>query len=108
MSSVFVWFCVEVGGVSGAGAAASHLTALDPISLALLTPQVTAAGDAHHPPATQHAPLTALTSTPLFITKAETYIEIPLLITTINEHRVRDNLSLLPEKFLYNFNVCDE
>lgn len=46
MSSVFVWFCVEVGGVSGTGAAASHLTALDPISLALLTPQVTAAADA--------------------------------------------------------------
>lgn len=67
MSSVFVWFCVEVGGVSGAGAAASHLTALDPISLALLTPQVTAAGDAHHPPATQHAPLIALTSTLVFI-----------------------------------------
>lgn len=40
MSSVFVWFCVEVGGVSGAGAAASHLAALDPISLALLAPQV--------------------------------------------------------------------
>ncbi|XP_028162812.1 protein muscleblind isoform X6 [Ostrinia furnacalis] len=30
-----------VGGVSGTGAAASHLTALDPISLALLTPQAT-------------------------------------------------------------------
>ncbi|CAH2104826.1 unnamed protein product [Euphydryas editha] len=41
MSSVFVWFCVEVGGVSGAGAAASHLAALDPISLALLAPQAT-------------------------------------------------------------------
>lgn len=43
MSSVFVWFCVEVGGVGGAGAAASHLAALDPISLALLAPQVIAA-----------------------------------------------------------------
>ncbi|GBP23066.1 Protein muscleblind [Eumeta japonica] len=31
--------CVEVGGVSGAGAAASHLAALDPLSLALLAPQ---------------------------------------------------------------------
>lgn len=50
MSSVFVWFCVEVGGVSGAGAAASHLTALDPISLALLAPQVTAASHHHRPP----------------------------------------------------------
>ncbi|XP_026329819.1 muscleblind-like protein isoform X6 [Hyposmocoma kahamanoa] len=30
-----------VGGVSGAGAAASHLAALDPISLALLAPQAT-------------------------------------------------------------------
>ncbi|XP_026738007.1 protein muscleblind isoform X2 [Trichoplusia ni] len=31
----------HVGGVSGAGAAASHLAALDPISLALLAPQAT-------------------------------------------------------------------
>lgn len=49
MSSVFVWFCVEVGGVSGAGAAASHLAALDPISLALLAPQVTIADTAPLP-----------------------------------------------------------
>ncbi|XP_050675548.1 protein muscleblind isoform X1 [Leptidea sinapis] len=32
---------VGVGGVSGAGAAGTHLTALDPISLALLAPQAT-------------------------------------------------------------------
>lgn len=58
MSSVFVWFCVEVGGVSGAGAAASHLTALDPISLALLAPQVTAAERLASPPATsRHYPV---------------------------------------------------
>lgn len=49
-----MWFCVEVGGVSGAGAAAGHLAALDPISLALLAPQVTASGPPQLPAPTWH------------------------------------------------------
>lgn len=61
MSSVFVWLCVEVGGVGGAGAAASHLAALDPISLALLAPQVTIA-DSAPLPASHHSP-----SLPIFL-----------------------------------------
>lgn len=68
MSSVFVWL-FEVGGVGGAGAAASHLAALDPISLALLAPQVTAAAakrDALPPAASPPAPFpfTRDTATP--------------------------------------------
>ncbi|XP_013181135.1 PREDICTED: muscleblind-like protein 3 isoform X5 [Papilio xuthus] len=48
-----------VGGVSGAGAAAGHLAALDPISLAMLAPQVTAAERLAVPPATErhHLPV---------------------------------------------------
>lgn len=46
--------------MSGAGAAAGHLTAMDPITLALLAPQVTVATAErrHHRPSTPSDPFT--------------------------------------------------